>query len=80
MDKFLTKENIIIAVAVFSMIIQSNYFATKLDLANMKLEMAAIKSELQIYSDNGDKELMQSLDRTYKEILQKLDTMKKNGY
>ena len=36
MDKFLTKENIVIAVAIFVMIVQSNYFATKLDLAQLK--------------------------------------------
>ena len=51
MDKFLTKENVIITVAIFVMIVQSNYFATKLDLSNIKLEMAQMKLELKKYAD-----------------------------
>lgn len=73
MIKFLTKENLIIIVAVFVTIIQSNYFATKLDLANIKLEMAQLQSELKEYSDNGDKDILKNLDTKYQMILDKLE-------
>lgn len=76
MDKFLTKENIIIAVVVFWAIIQSNYFATKLDVANMKLEMSNMRLELQKYSDDGDKELLNEINKNYKELIVKLDKLK----
>ncbi len=76
MDKFLTKENIFITVVVFTMIIQSNYFATKLDLANVKLEMAQLKNELKEYSDTQDKEILKDLDNKYQMILAKLDKLK----
>lgn len=73
MDKFFTKENVVIAVAIFVMIVQSNYFATKLDLANVKLEMAQLKIELKKYADDGDRELLHNLDAKYQIILSKLD-------
>lgn len=62
MNKFITKENIIIGVMVFWLIVQSNYFATKLDIANVKLEMAQMKIELKEYADKGDRELLHNLD------------------
>ena len=58
MEKFLTRENIIIVIVVFWGLVQSNYFATKLDLANVKLEMAQMKIELKKYADDGDRELL----------------------
>jgi GTP-binding protein EngB required for normal cell division len=73
MEKFITKENIVIAVFIFWIIIQSNYFATKLDLANVKLEMAQMKIELKKYADDGDRELLHNLDAKYQIILNKLD-------
>lgn len=76
MDKFLTKENVVIAVAIFVMIVQSNYFATKLDLSNIKLEMAQMKLELKKYADDGDRELLHNLDTKYQLILSKLDKLK----
>lgn len=76
MDKFFTKENIFIGVVVFTMIIQSNYFATKLDLANVKLEMSQLKNELKDYSDTQDKEILKDLDNKYQMILAKLDKLK----
>lgn len=76
MDKFITKENIIIVVMIFWLLIQSNYFATKLDLANVKLEMAQMKIELKKYADEGDKELLHNLDSKYQIILTKLDKIK----
>ncbi len=49
----------------FGMMIQSNYFATKLDLANLKLEMAEMHVKLKEYSDNQDKTILQNLDNKY---------------
>lgn len=76
MNKFITKENIIIGVMVFWLIVQSNYFATKLDIANVKLEMAQMKIELKKYADEGDRELLHNLDTKYQNILTKLDKIK----
>lgn len=77
MEKFLNKERIAtIAVIVFGMMIQSNYFATKLDLANVKLEMAQLKNELKDYSDTQDKEILKDLDNKYQMILTKLDKLR----
>lgn len=77
MEKFITKENIIIAVVMFVMIVQSNYFATKLDLSNVKNEMLQMKLELKKYSDDGDRELLHNLDSKYQIILNKLDKVTK---
>ena len=49
--EILKKENVVIAVAVFIMIVQSNYFATKLDLAQLKNEMLQMKIELKKYAE-----------------------------
>ena len=76
MDKLLTKENIIIVVMVIYVLIQSNYFATKLDLANAKLEMSQMKIELKKYADDGDRELLHNIDAKYQNILSKLDKIK----
>ena len=77
MDKFLTKDNIIIAIATIVMIAQSNYFATKLDISNLKLEISQQKIELKKYADDGDRELLHNLDSKYQIILNKLDKFSK---
>lgn len=77
MEKFLTKENILIIVLVFYALVQSNYFATKLDLANLKNEMLTMKTELQQYSDKKDDVILNKLEEKYEIIIQKLDRMKK---
>lgn len=76
MEKFLTKENIIIVVLVFYTLIQSNYFATKLDIANVKLDLSNVQIELKKYSDDGDKEILHDLDNKYNMILTKLEKIK----
>ena len=76
MEKFLTKENIIIAIAVFVMVVQSNYFATKLDLANLKLEMSEMKQELKTYTDNGDKSILSSIEAKLQAISNKIDRIR----
>lgn len=73
MEKFLNKENIVIVVAVITILIQSNYFATKLDLANIKLEMAEMKQELKTYSDDADKELLTTIEKKLQSISDKID-------
>lgn len=76
MEKFLTKENVIIVVLVFYTLIQSNYFATKLDIANVKLDISQMQVELKKYSDDGDKEILHDLDNKYNMILSKLEKIK----
>ena len=77
MDKFLNKENIVIVVAVITILVQSNYFATKLDLANIKLEMADMNQELKSYIDKNDKELMVSIETKLQNISDKIDRIHK---
>ena len=73
MEKFVTKEKIVAVAIIFWLLVQSNYFATKLDLANVKLEMAQMKIELKKYADDGDRELLHNIDSKYQIILSKLD-------
>ncbi len=76
MDKFINKENIVIIVAVIMIIVQSNYFATKLDLANIKLEMSEIKTELRDYSDKGDKDILQNVETKFNVLSTKIDKLR----
>lgn len=76
MDKIFTKENIVIAVAVVVMIAQSNYFATKLDISNLKNEMLQMKVEMQKYSDEADKQILNELEIKYDKIMNKLDKLR----
>ena len=76
MDKFLNKENIIVIVAVITIIVQMNYFATKLDLANIKLEMSEIKTELRDYSDIGDKDILQNVETKFNILSTKIDKLR----
>ena len=73
MTKFLNKENIVVVVAVITILIQSNYFATKLDLANIKLEMAEMNQELKSYIDKNDKDLLVSIEAKLQNISDKID-------
>ena len=77
MEKFLSKENITIIVTAFCLIVgfifQSKYFATQLDLANVRNEILQMKIELKKYADDGDRELLHNLDSKYQIILSKLD-------
>ncbi len=61
MNKFLNKETAFMAVVVFLMIVQSNYFATKLDLAKLQNEMLRIQAEVKEYSDKQDKEILHEI-------------------
>ena len=61
---------------MFYALIQSNYFATKLDVANMKLELSSVKQEIKEYSDKGDKELQKSIEDKFNQISVKLDKLK----
>lgn len=76
MEKFLTKENLIIIALVFYALIQSNYFATKLDLADLRNEVLQQKVELQQYSDQKDDEVLSKLEQKYDKIMQKLEKLR----
>ena len=68
MDKFLTKENIVIAVVIFAMIAQSNYFATKLDISEVKLE-------LREYTEQQSALVENKLEKKLEVINNKLDAV-----
>lgn len=70
MDKFINKENIFIVVAVSFCLVQSNYFATKLDVANLKLEMMQFTSTSVEHTES-------KLDKKLDALNIKLDTLLK---
>jgi len=76
MEKFLTKENVFIACIVVYLLIQMNIFATKVDLAQVKLEMANMKNEMMQYSDGKDEIILKELDIKYDKIMAKLERIK----
>lgn len=80
MDKFINKDTLPTIVAtvviVIGILFQSQYFATKLDLSELRNEVLKQKIELQQYSDNGDKEILNQLDLKYEKIITKLDRIK----
>lgn len=80
MDKFINKDTLPTIVAtvviVIGIIFQSQYFATKLDLSQLRNEVLQQKLELQQYSDNADKEILAQLDQKYEKIISKLDKLK----
>ncbi len=76
MDKLITKENIVIVVAVITILIQSNYFATKLDLANLKIEMLQLQTELKQYTDESNKEILQNVENKFQILSNKIDKMR----
>ena len=53
-------------------------FLTKenMDIANIRNEMLVMKTDLQKYSDDADKEILQKLDAKYEIIINKLDKRK----
>jgi len=61
MNKFLNKETAFMAVVVFLMIVQSNYFATKLDLAKLQNEMLRIQAEVKEYSDKHQQTITETI-------------------
>jgi hypothetical protein len=76
MDKFMTKENIVIAVVVFAMIVQSNYFATKLDVSNLKNDMLKMELEMKKYTDSGDDKILTTLENKLQIISNKIDKLR----
>ena len=71
MEKFLTKETLIIAVVVFMFIVQSNYFATRLDLANLK-------NELKDYVSSQNSLIDSKVDKKLDDMNRKLDMLLKS--
>lgn len=76
MDKFINKESIVIVVAVITILVQSNYFATKLDVSNLKNDMLKMEIALKEYSDNGDKEILLTLENKLQVISNKIDKLR----
>lgn len=70
MEKFLTKENIAIVAIVIYTLIQANYFATKLDLANLRIEFLQLQATQKT-------QIMAETDKKFDEINKKLDKMLK---
>lgn len=66
MDKFINKENIFIVACVLFTLVQSNYFATKLDVANLKLELME-------YANIHDTQNEDKIDKKLEEINHKID-------
>lgn len=66
MDKFINKENIFIVACVLFTLVQSNYFATKLDVANLKLELME-------YSNSTNAKTEDKIDKKLEEINHKID-------
>lgn len=75
-EKFLSKDTLYLAIVIFIMIVQSNYFATKLDLANLKLEIAQMQESLKDHSDNGDKEILRGIENKLQTLSDKIDRLK----
>lgn len=68
MDKLITKENIVITAMVIFVLIQSNLFATKLELANLKLELME-------YSNTQSSMTESKIDKRLEDINHKLDKL-----
>ena len=77
MEKFLTKNNIIIVSLVFYLLLESNLFATKLDLEKLRGEVLQQRIELQAYTDKGDKEVLDRLENKYEKIMSELNKIAK---
>ena len=70
MEKVLNKENIAIAAIVIYSLIQANYFATKLDLANLRIEFLNLQN-------TQKSQILAETDKKFDEINKKLDKILK---
>lgn len=77
MEKFLNKENAVIIIAVITIMIQSNYFATKLDVSEVKRDMLQLELAMKKYSDDADKEILSTLEEKLQLISNKIDRIHK---
>lgn len=66
MEKFLNKEMLAIVAVVIWAIVQTNYFATKLDLANLRIEFLQLQAAQKT-------QIMAETDKKFDEINKKLD-------
>jgi F0F1-type ATP synthase epsilon subunit len=73
MEKFLNKENAVIVIAVITIMVQSNYFATKLDVSEVKRDMLQLELAMKKYSDDADKEILSTLEEKLQLISNKID-------
>ena len=77
MEKFLNKENAVIIIAVITIMVQSNYFATKLDVSEVKRDMLQLELAMKKYSDDADKEILSTLEEKLQLISNKIDRIHK---
>lgn len=75
-SKYLTKEGVIIVAVVIYTLVQSKYFATTLQLEQLRNDVLQQKIDLQNYSDTKDEEILSKLEQKYELILTKLDKLK----
>lgn len=68
MEKLITKENIFVTACVIFTLVQMNLFATKLDLANIKLELME-------YTNQKVKIVDDDMDKSFHELNTKLDKL-----
>ncbi len=71
MNKFLNKENAYIIACVVFTLIQMNYFATKLDVANLKIELMEYAHKQIEMSEN-------KIDKKLDALAKKIDELIKN--
>lgn len=71
MNKFINKENAYIGVCVIFTLIQMNYFATKLDVANLKIELMEYSQKHIELSEN-------KIDKKLDALTKKIDELIKN--
>lgn len=71
MNKFINKENAYIVVCVIFTLIQMNYFATKLDVANLKIELMEY-AQKQVETSEG------KIDKKLDALTKKIDELIKS--
>ena len=71
MNKFINKKNAYIVVCVIFTLIQMNYFATKLDVANLKIELMEY-AQKQVETSEG------KIDKKLDALTKKIDELIKS--
>ncbi len=69
MDKFFNKETGYIVACVIFTLIQMNYFATKLDVANLKIELMEYSQKQIQMSENKIDEKLDVLSKKIDELI-----------
>ena len=69
MNKFLNKENAYIVACVIFTLIQMNYFATKLDVANLKIELMEYSQKQLEHSESKIDTKLDALSKKIDELI-----------